>query len=334
MKYLYPYECEKEKLSSPAELQAAIDGNRREGRRPSYGNPYGFPEGVPGLHPGFPAMPGGQMLPNGLRLPNGVPHIRPEERLMAAQQHQLLQAANAQHMAAMVALEAMQNQAKKNAAQTQASQLALSMGGRGSPVKREHPDLDSDSPLPKIMRTMAQSMQNPTAFAAQSPKPVQSEPTRVSSPRSETARSQTPPQIPENRFMSQSPVVSSQPQSQNCSKSRSPVAQIATAAALGRLFPNVNPSMNAKVNVNETDPDDDSNPGSITMAIEVNGVQYEGILFAKIQDEGYLEAKRESLPLDPTSLNMENTTTVTPTEAPTNSENRPSSPAEQSSPQK
>ena len=71
MKYLYPYECEKEKLSSPAELQAAIDGNRREGRRPSYGNPYGFPEGVPGLHPGFPTMPGGQMLPNGLRLPNG-----------------------------------------------------------------------------------------------------------------------------------------------------------------------------------------------------------------------------------------------------------------------
>ena len=35
MKYLYPYECEKEKLSSPAELQAAIDGNPREGRRPS-----------------------------------------------------------------------------------------------------------------------------------------------------------------------------------------------------------------------------------------------------------------------------------------------------------
>ena len=31
---------------------------------------------------------------------------------MAAQQHQLLQAANAQHMAAMVALEAMQHQAK------------------------------------------------------------------------------------------------------------------------------------------------------------------------------------------------------------------------------
>ncbi|KAK9871873.1 hypothetical protein WA026_015120 [Henosepilachna vigintioctopunctata] len=37
MKYLYPYECSKLKLSSPDELQAAIDGNRREGRRSSYG---------------------------------------------------------------------------------------------------------------------------------------------------------------------------------------------------------------------------------------------------------------------------------------------------------
>ncbi|XP_068169714.1 AT-rich interactive domain-containing protein 3B-like [Antennarius striatus] len=36
MKYLYPFECEKKGLSSPDELQAAIDSNRREGRRPSY----------------------------------------------------------------------------------------------------------------------------------------------------------------------------------------------------------------------------------------------------------------------------------------------------------
>lgn len=41
MKYLYPYECEKEKLSTPEELQMAIDGNRREGRRSSYGQ---YPE--------------------------------------------------------------------------------------------------------------------------------------------------------------------------------------------------------------------------------------------------------------------------------------------------
>lgn len=36
MKYLYPFECEKKGLSSPGELQAAIDSNRREGRRASY----------------------------------------------------------------------------------------------------------------------------------------------------------------------------------------------------------------------------------------------------------------------------------------------------------
>ncbi|CAF0710922.1 unnamed protein product [Brachionus calyciflorus] len=43
MKYLYPYECEKLKMSTPNELQAAIDGNRREGRRPVYGYEYSSP---------------------------------------------------------------------------------------------------------------------------------------------------------------------------------------------------------------------------------------------------------------------------------------------------
>ena len=46
MKYLYPYECEKLKLSSPQELQTAIDGNRREGRRPAYGFDYASPNGM------------------------------------------------------------------------------------------------------------------------------------------------------------------------------------------------------------------------------------------------------------------------------------------------
>ncbi|KAF1668482.1 AT-rich interactive domain-containing protein 3A, partial [Aptenodytes patagonicus] len=38
MKYLYPYECEKRGLSNPNELQAAIDSNRREGRRQGFGS--------------------------------------------------------------------------------------------------------------------------------------------------------------------------------------------------------------------------------------------------------------------------------------------------------
>lgn len=52
MKYLYPYECEKLHLSSPQELQAAIDGNRREGRRAGYG--YDLSPGptlIPTSHP-------------------------------------------------------------------------------------------------------------------------------------------------------------------------------------------------------------------------------------------------------------------------------------------
>ena len=32
MKYLYPFECSREKLSDPSELQEAIEGNRREGK--------------------------------------------------------------------------------------------------------------------------------------------------------------------------------------------------------------------------------------------------------------------------------------------------------------
>ncbi len=59
MKYLYPYECEKLKLSNPAELQAAIDGNRREGRRPSYGFD-GF--SVPTMIPTTPPHMNGGLL--------------------------------------------------------------------------------------------------------------------------------------------------------------------------------------------------------------------------------------------------------------------------------
>ena len=60
MKYLYPYECEKLHLSSPQELQAAIDGNRREGRRSGYG--YDLSPG-PTLIPSspHPAMLNGMM---------------------------------------------------------------------------------------------------------------------------------------------------------------------------------------------------------------------------------------------------------------------------------
>ncbi|XP_006866549.1 PREDICTED: AT-rich interactive domain-containing protein 3B [Chrysochloris asiatica] len=58
MKYLYAYECEKKALSSPAELQAAIDGNRREGRRPSYSSSlFGYsPTAATAAAAGAPAL--------------------------------------------------------------------------------------------------------------------------------------------------------------------------------------------------------------------------------------------------------------------------------------
>ncbi|NXT43171.1 ARI3A protein, partial [Pelecanoides urinatrix] len=58
MKYLYPYECEKQALSSPRELQAAIDSNRREGRRQTLGTVLFnyLPAGTPTLL-GSPKMP-------------------------------------------------------------------------------------------------------------------------------------------------------------------------------------------------------------------------------------------------------------------------------------
>ncbi|XP_015461621.2 AT-rich interactive domain-containing protein 3A isoform X1 [Astyanax mexicanus] len=72
MKYLYPYECEKRGLSSPGELQAAIDSNRREGRRQSYGSalfnysPVGTPTLLPSPkltmpHISMPSPNGAQM---------------------------------------------------------------------------------------------------------------------------------------------------------------------------------------------------------------------------------------------------------------------------------
>ncbi|XP_037358008.1 AT-rich interactive domain-containing protein 3B [Talpa occidentalis] len=57
MKYLYAYECEKKALSSPAELQAAIDGNRREGRRPSYSSSlFSYSPAVATAATGAPAL--------------------------------------------------------------------------------------------------------------------------------------------------------------------------------------------------------------------------------------------------------------------------------------
>jgi hypothetical protein len=68
-KYLYPYECQMKNLSSPSELQCAIDGNKREGRRTGYDTYSMFPGPrlqVP-LPPSSLPMPQISPLPPGLR---------------------------------------------------------------------------------------------------------------------------------------------------------------------------------------------------------------------------------------------------------------------------
>lgn len=90
MKYLYPYECDKRHLSTPSELQAAIDGNRREGRRSSYGqydsmSRYGY-ESAAATHPMNPlslvtaaqqqqlAARMNSVMAGGMNLHNGAHH--------------------------------------------------------------------------------------------------------------------------------------------------------------------------------------------------------------------------------------------------------------------
>lgn len=67
-KYLYPYECHMKNLSSPSELQAAIDGNRREGRRSGYDTYSMFP----GPRPQVPLPPSSLPMPQISPLPPGL----------------------------------------------------------------------------------------------------------------------------------------------------------------------------------------------------------------------------------------------------------------------
>ncbi|KAM7396899.1 hypothetical protein PAMP_019904 [Pampus punctatissimus] len=114
MKYLYPFECEKKGLSSPGELQAAIDSNRREGRRPSYTNSlYRYspsPSSAPHALLSSPTIQTTPTAHNGLNQsgsPNlkrntdetSIPVIPSQLPLALGQQHQqLAQAATLEHL--------------------------------------------------------------------------------------------------------------------------------------------------------------------------------------------------------------------------------------------
>uniref|UniRef100_A0A3Q1GGZ5 AT-rich interactive domain-containing protein 3 n=1 Tax=Acanthochromis polyacanthus TaxID=80966 RepID=A0A3Q1GGZ5_9TELE len=114
MKYLYPFECEKKGLSSPGELQAAVDSNRREGRRPGYVNSlYRYsssPSSAPRALLSSPTMQTTPTTHNGLNTsasPNlkrketsspGLPRLPMALALGQQQQQQLAQAATLEHL--------------------------------------------------------------------------------------------------------------------------------------------------------------------------------------------------------------------------------------------
>jgi hypothetical protein len=107
MKYLYPYECEKEGLSTVSELQSAIEGNKRETRRSiedyhhSSFSPFGPFSNFPPLFPNV-----SKFNFDHLRAPPILPHgafMRPPQNPFL--NHQNL-ASNAN---ALAALEAIRN---------------------------------------------------------------------------------------------------------------------------------------------------------------------------------------------------------------------------------
>ncbi|XP_074493630.1 AT-rich interactive domain-containing protein 3A isoform X2 [Sebastes fasciatus] len=158
MKYLYPYECEKRGLSSPGELQAAIDSNRREGRRQSYGSaifnysPVGTPTllSSPKMHMSHLSMP----IHNSGHI-SQVPVIKKEESMMASclPSRMALPMSPSGHHAAAVA------------AQVAASQAAAAVQAAALEQLREK--LESGEPPEKKMMMVAEEQQRIMQHALQ-----------------------------------------------------------------------------------------------------------------------------------------------------------------------
>nr|XP_040052095.1 AT-rich interactive domain-containing protein 3A isoform X1 [Gasterosteus aculeatus aculeatus] len=158
MKYLYPYECEKRGLSSPGELQAAIDSNRREGRRQSYGSaifnysPVGPPSMLssPKMHMSHVSMP----THNSGHISH-VPVIKKEEPLFGGclpSRVALPMSPSGQHAAAM-------------ATQAAAAQAAAAVQAAALEQLREK--LESGEPPEKKMMTVAEEQQRIMQHALQ-----------------------------------------------------------------------------------------------------------------------------------------------------------------------
>ncbi|KAM3849993.1 AT-rich interactive domain-containing protein 3A [Diretmus argenteus] len=154
MKYLYPYECEKRGLSSPGELQAAIDSNRREGRRQSYGSAiFNYsPVSTPTLL-SSPKMPMPHLaMSNGGHISHAAVVKKEEPMLSGVLPGRMAMSLGSHHAAAM-------------AAQTAAAQAAAAVQAAALEQLREK--LESGEPPEKKMMMVAEEQQRLMQHALQ-----------------------------------------------------------------------------------------------------------------------------------------------------------------------
>ncbi|XP_030048699.1 AT-rich interactive domain-containing protein 3C [Microcaecilia unicolor] len=158
MKYLYPYECEKQGLSSPGELQAAIDSNRREGRRQSFGSTlFSYsPVGTPTVlsSPKIPISALTISTHNGNQL-NQLPTIKKEEcRLSSGIPNRIAipVSLTGHHVAA---------------AQAVAVQAAAAQAAQAAALEQLREKLESGEPPEKKMALMAEEQQRLMQHALQ-----------------------------------------------------------------------------------------------------------------------------------------------------------------------
>lgn len=157
MKYLYPYECEKRGLSSPEELQAAIDSNRREGRRQSYGSTlFNYsPVGTPTLL----ASPKLQMPHISMPIPNGG-HMT--QTSVIKKEDSLLSNCLTNRMGIPMSLAG-----HHSAAQAAAAQAAAAAAVQAAALEQLREKLESGEPPEKKVMLMAEEQQRIMQHALQ-----------------------------------------------------------------------------------------------------------------------------------------------------------------------
>ncbi|KAL4658807.1 AT-rich interactive domain-containing protein 3A-like [Arapaima gigas] len=122
MKYLYPYECEKRGLSNPNELQAAIDSNRREGRRQGFGSSLFTysPNGTPTMLSSPKLAMSSMGVPVGT---NGAP-LTPIQKIKKEEESSQAQSAGGRVPSTLVGHSVVAAQAAVQAAAAQAAMVA------------------------------------------------------------------------------------------------------------------------------------------------------------------------------------------------------------------